>query len=262
MGDNLYNRTGDTYDATRRADPLIAQRLLDLLNPSPDGIYLDLGCGTGNYTIALAAHGGHWVGADISETMLDTARRKSHDIEWHLTDAAALPFQASTITGAVCILATHHFHNRAAVFRELRRVLQDEARVVLFTGDRDQMRGYWLNHYFPKAMAKAIQQMISVTELEKELTAAQIQVVQRDAFHVPDDLQDLFLYSGKHRPQLYLHPAVRAGISTFASLADSAEIKEGCRQLESDIRTGHVHDVIKSYENQLGDYTFLVGKAI
>jgi hypothetical protein len=111
-------------------------------------------------------------------------------------------------------------------------------------------------------MAKAIQQMISVTELEKELTAAQIQVVQTEAFYVTDDLQDLFLYSGKHRPQLYLDPAVRAGISTFASLADSAEIKEGCRQLEADIRTGHVHDVVKTYENQLGDYAFLVGKAM
>ena len=49
----IYERIGQTYDETRKADPEITNQLLTLLNPSPEGRYLDIGCGSGNYTQAL-----------------------------------------------------------------------------------------------------------------------------------------------------------------------------------------------------------------
>ena len=74
----LYDRIGREYDATRRADPRIAQRVFSLLNPSKGGKYLDLACGTGNYTIALRNMGLMIRGMDQSELMISRARKRPH----------------------------------------------------------------------------------------------------------------------------------------------------------------------------------------
>ena len=77
----LYDRIGVGYDGSRRADPSIVDDLAGRLSPRTDGRYLDLACGTGNYTRALAARGGDWTGVDASRTMLDAARAQSDEID-------------------------------------------------------------------------------------------------------------------------------------------------------------------------------------
>ena len=49
----IYNTIGKTYDTTRKADPEIAQKITRLLCVEPQKTYLDIGCGSGNYTGAL-----------------------------------------------------------------------------------------------------------------------------------------------------------------------------------------------------------------
>jgi ubiquinone/menaquinone biosynthesis C-methylase UbiE len=56
----LYDLIGSTYARSRRADPAIAQTLARELRLAPSGAYLDLACGTGNYTVALSGLGGEW----------------------------------------------------------------------------------------------------------------------------------------------------------------------------------------------------------
>ena len=78
----LYDKIGSGYDITRRADPFIVSRLGHYLLAKSDGRYLDIGCGSGNYTIALHKLGLTISGIDISETMLGHAHRKSSEIDW------------------------------------------------------------------------------------------------------------------------------------------------------------------------------------
>lgn len=80
------------------------------------------------------------------------------------------------------------------------------------------------------------------------------------ALPVAPDLQDLFLYSGKQRPELYLNPAVRADISTFASLADPEEVREGCERLEADLRSGRFARIAARYSDREGDYLFAIAE--
>ena len=49
--------------------------------------------------------------------------------------------------------------------------------------------------------------------------------IHTEPYELSDALQDLFLYSGKHRPALYLDPRIRAGISTFAALAEPDKVE-------------------------------------
>ena len=162
----LYDRIGVGYDATRRADPYLVDRLADLLGVRADGAYLDIACGTGNYTTALSGRGGRWYGLDRSGTMLATARSKSSAVRWLQGDAAHLPFPDRAFTGALCTLALHHLGDLRPVFAEVRRVLADGP-FVIFTSDPDLMRAYWLNHYFLEMMRRAIGGMPPVGQDER-----------------------------------------------------------------------------------------------
>jgi ubiquinone/menaquinone biosynthesis C-methylase UbiE len=72
---SLYDVIGATYTRSRRADPAISRALAQELQLTPSGAYLDLACGTGNYTVALSSLGGAWSAIDVSEVMLAQARR-------------------------------------------------------------------------------------------------------------------------------------------------------------------------------------------
>ena len=78
-----YDRTTmpSAYDAGRGYPPAVLESWLRTiaapLAGDHNGDILDLGCGTGRYTAALAAHfGARAVGVDPSEKMLAEARRK------------------------------------------------------------------------------------------------------------------------------------------------------------------------------------------
>ena len=257
----LYDRIGEGYDATRRADPFLTGRFRELLAVRAGGEYLDLACGTGNYTVALAASGGRWSGVDCSTAMIAAARAKSGLVRWHVADAAALPFPAGATDGVICVLAVHHFPNRPAVFAEVRRVLRCGQRFVAFTADREQMRHYWLNRYFPVAMALSIDQMPDLAELEGQLRQAGLMPLAGEPYSVHPDLQDFFLYSGKHAPERYLDARFRAGISTFTALASPTEVEGGCQLLADDVGSGRIQEVIAVTGSSAGDYTFVVAEA-
>jgi ubiquinone/menaquinone biosynthesis C-methylase UbiE len=255
----LYDQIGVGYDTTRRADPRIVQTLLDLLDVPAGSSCLDVACGTGNYTIALAEAGLTLTGVDVSQEMLTSARAKPSAVRWVHGDATALPFADGEFQVAVCTMALHHFRQPERAFREIGRVLGN-GRLVFFTADREQMRRYWLNVYFPKAIERATLQMPPVEQSLQQLAAAGFEQVRLEPWSVTPDLQDLFLYAAKYRPELYLEPRVRAGISTFANLADTDEIEQGCARLAADLTSGRFAEVLAASEHEGGDYLFLVAE--
>ena len=83
MATALYDRIGVGYDTTRQADPYLLSRLIHYLRPRADGLYLNVGSGTGSYTIAMHQAGVPIRGLEISPTMLARAKEKAPAIAWH-----------------------------------------------------------------------------------------------------------------------------------------------------------------------------------
>jgi SAM-dependent methyltransferase len=255
----LYDRIGTQYDVTRRADPYLVGRLIHHLNATSTGEYLDMACGTGNYTIAVAQTGIRVHGIDQSWRMIAVAREKSRTVTWHIGNVEALPFADGVFAGVLCTLAIHHFQALQPAFQEVFRVLAP-GRFVLFTSTAEQMRGYWLNAYFPTAMARSITQMPSLPAIMQALRQSGFTSIHTEPYEVQSNLQDFFLYSGKHRPAMYLDPSMRAGISTFAALADASEVEDRCQRLFDDIESGRIAEVIAMYRHAQGDYLFVVAE--
>ncbi|BAT51711.1 putative MerR-family transcriptional regulator [Nostoc sp. NIES-3756] len=253
----IYEQIGKGYDLTRRADPYITSRLAQHLQIKPDGLYLDVACGTGNYTVALAEFGGIWQGIDQSSLMIDAANNKSHAVDLLVGSVESLPYSNQSFSGVLCTLAIHHFADIISAFQEIYRVLAN-GKFVLFTATPEQMQKYWLIEYFPEAISKASQQMPSLDSVKSALDKVGFKSIQIEAYSIHQDLQDLFLYSGKHRPELYLDANIRSGISTFSGLASVDEITNGCQKLATDINSGFIKEVVHKYEHEQGDYLFII----
>ncbi len=145
----IYDEIGKDYDTTRKADAGILSTLNSLLDLEGEKNYLDVACGTGNYTSEISRFGGKWFAFDNSDKMLSEARPKSSQVDWRQFDVTDLGYEPDLFDGAICSLAIHHFASLDKAFREVARVLKSNARFVIFSATPNQMRCYWLNHYFP-----------------------------------------------------------------------------------------------------------------
>ncbi len=256
-----YDVLGEGYNITRQADDYLAERMYALLQAEAGKKYLDVGCGTGNYTIALNQRGIQFTGIDPSEKMLSEARAKNSSIKWLKGRVEELPFNNETFDGVLASLTLHHWQDIDRGFSEIKRVLKPGALFVIFTSSPAQMSSYWLNHYFPELMKKSSAQMPSEAFVTKALVKNGFSVQNTEKYSVDHQLRDLFLQSGKYRPQLYLDPQVRSGISTFADLANAEEVEKGLEMLKQDIASGKIESIIEQYESDTGDYLFIVSRS-
>ena len=256
----VYDLIGNDYNRTRTADPFLVERLFSLLSPDKNSSYLDVGCGTGNYTIAFAAKGYSMYGAEPSEVMLEEAKRKSSCVEWVQAPAENLPFENEFFGGALATLTIHHWKSLEKGFAEIYRVLKKKSSFVIFTSFPEQMEGYWLNHYFPNMLKDSMQVMPAREKVEAALDSAGFTVTVSERYFVQPDLKDLFLYSGKDRPSIYFDEQVRKGISSFSALSNKEEVQSGLQKLSCDLENGSFIKTAQKYNNALGDYCFIVAR--
>ncbi len=255
-----YDIIGVDYNVTRKADPYLFSRLFALLNPVAENLYLDIGCGTGNYTSEFAKKGCKFIGIDPSEEMLEKAKIKDNSITWKTGKAEHIDLPSESVDGIIASLTLHHWQDLKKGFSELNRVLKPNGKIVIFTATPKQMKGYWLHHYFPKMLSDSIIQMPGYDYIESSLNANSLKIHSAEKYFIQPDLQDLFLYSGKHNPELYFENKVRHGISSFSSLANAKEVQQGLILLEKDIKSEKIKTIISTYENTDGDYLFITAK--
>lgn len=255
-----YDQIGVGYNTTRRADHYLLGRMMHFLKADNTGTYLDIGCGTGNYTIEFSKRGVQMVGVDPSEAMLSIARSRSTNVTWKNGKAENIPMEPESVDGVLAILTTHHWTNQDKGYADLGRVMKKGARLVIFTATPEQMRAYWLTHYFPVMLRDSGKHMLPYETIESNLHKAGFTSVSSEKYFVTNDLQDLFLQSGKHNPSIYLDEQVRRGISSFATAKNPEEVSNGLNQLREDIATGKIEEVMKKYESEVGDYLFVAAQ--
>ena len=120
--------------------PLITRsRLREILEPQPGERILEIGPGTGYYTLDLA----DWVGPegevevfDIQQEMLDhTIRRAREHGVWNVTatrgDAQELPYDDGSFDGVILITVLGEIPDQDAALREVKRVLRTSGRLIV-----------------------------------------------------------------------------------------------------------------------------------
>lgn len=111
---------------------LLRQRLesgLAAFGVGPQESVIDMGCGTGNLTLAILSMlgpAGRVRAIDISPKMIEVASAKVHDSRatFHLASAEHLPFEDASSDRIICFSVWPHLRDQDAVGRELARVLR------------------------------------------------------------------------------------------------------------------------------------------
>ncbi|MGH2817366.1 MAG: class I SAM-dependent methyltransferase [Actinomycetota bacterium] len=174
-----YERIAPVYDRGR-AIPLEALdgwrvALSDYLPPAGGGAVLDLGSGTGIFSVALATWFDCWVvGMEPSEAMRSRAMgARSHDRVVYIGGLGQrIPLAASSCGCAWLSTVVHHITDLRACARELRRVIAPGGRVLVRNAFADRTTGVTWLRYFPEGAKLARRRWPTVQMVVERFSAA------------------------------------------------------------------------------------------
>ena len=116
------------------AHPTFLQHLFALTGDVSGSRILDVGCGEGYFSRAMARAGADVTGVDISERMLSLARSRTADlpIDYVIDDAQALnEVRGRRFDGALSILALMDIPDLAATFKAIRHAVHEQGWFVM-----------------------------------------------------------------------------------------------------------------------------------
>ena len=225
-GSTVYDDIGDGYARRRRPDPRIARLVTQALGDAETVI--NVGAGTGSYEPEDRVV----VAVEPSSTMVRQRPRSSAPVI--RAAAEALPAEDRTFDVATAFLTIHHWQDRAAGYRELRRVAD---RTVVLTYDPDVHAQLWLvQEYVPEVAELDRRRGFTLAEVVDALEPADIVPVP-----IPADCTDGFLMAFWRRPEAYLDPTVQQTTSGLA-FSDPTRLRQGLDRLRADIASGAWHE--------------------
>jgi SAM-dependent methyltransferase len=219
-----YDASRAAYTATRRADPRIAAAIERALGDART--VLNVGAGAGSYESPER----EVTAVEPSATM--RALRPPGAPEAIDARAEELPFDDGSFDAATAILTVHHWSDPARGLRELRRVARGP--VVLLTFDPHESEAFWLvRDYLPEIGAIDRARFLTVPATIEAL-GGQAEV---ERVPIPHDCRDGFLGAYWRRPERYLEPAAKPGISCFGELDDDV-LERALERLRNDLDSG------------------------
>jgi ubiquinone/menaquinone biosynthesis C-methylase UbiE len=116
---------------------------------------LDLGCGTGRFSIPMATRlRFRIIGADSSMEMLEKAKEKdtANSVQWDLEDAQYLTYPEDSFDGVFMSHLLHHVDDPRQVLGECWRVLASPGVVLIRYGAIEQIRDDVEHTFFPEVL--------------------------------------------------------------------------------------------------------------
>ena len=102
-----------------------------------DAIVLDLGCGAGIQSIAIAKQGPFVIGLDISITKIKGAKMArdrfalADKVNFIVADMSALPFRKNSIDAAVSFAVFQHLNKPFEVVKQLSKILTPKGKLII-----------------------------------------------------------------------------------------------------------------------------------
>jgi len=142
-GKQVYNVIAEEYDvrfsaetpSDKRFNEMEMNFILGKLKPEDE--VLDLGCGTGRFTVPMAERANRVTGLDLCPAMIEKAREKTLQrglrVEFREGDMTSLQFADKSFDVVTSMVALMHIplDQRQAVFSEAARVLKPGGRMII-----------------------------------------------------------------------------------------------------------------------------------
>jgi ubiquinone/menaquinone biosynthesis C-methylase UbiE len=132
-----FTRQAETFSSsTAITDAALTQRFVDALGEAAGGSVLDVACGPGILSAAIAKSARDVVAFDLTPQMLNKAVQRCNEaglgnVSFREGTANELPFANAAFDAVVTRLSVHHFERPAQVMSEVFRVLRPGGRFVV-----------------------------------------------------------------------------------------------------------------------------------
>ena len=226
-----YDKTDipSSYDAARERDPAtlaiwLSQFAAHISTEAVSSV-LDLGCGTGRFSTALASQfDASVIGVDPSEKMLAQARKKIGDsrVSFIRAPAEHIPVADDSVDMVFMSMVLHHLTDWSAVADECHRVLNVPGYVALRNSTSDQGESFPYINFFPGVHAVIRRYQPSADNISSLFVAAGFEQVAHEVV-----IQDM-------APNWcsFLEKTKRRADSLLARLPDS-DFEAGIRALDA-----------------------------
>jgi SAM-dependent methyltransferase len=226
----IYDRIGAGYTRSRRPDPRIAAQLREALGSATTVV--NVGAGSGSYEpddLTVVA---------VEPSVVMISQRPGGATPIVRAVAESLPFADAAFDAGMAVLTVHHWHDAAGGLRELRRVVRGA--IAVLTWDQVIFEGFWMVADYVPASRQLDRQLPAPEAIAGFLGGGAVVPVP-----VPADCLDGFYAAWWRRPEAYLDPALRSGISGLARL-DDHDVEPGIERLRLDLQTGAWHERYQS----------------
>jgi len=221
-----------SYDAGRGYSPAMLALWLDRISKcAPRGKLsriLDLGCGTGRYSAALANHfDARVIAIDRSAKMLAEARKKSAPRIAHArANGESLPLRDASIDMVFMSMVFHHFDNPLRAMCECRRVLRACGTVCLRAATVNRIGTYPYVPFFARSRAILEATLQMQERIEAIFHEAGFELMRHELVR-NEVASNWRIYADK----------IAAGADSILAQLSEAEFREGMRLLRQHAAT-------------------------
>ncbi len=143
---------------------------------------VDIGCGTGRYSAALANHfDARVIALDPSEKMLAEARKKkSEKVRYEQASGETLPLADTSMDLAFMSMVFHHFTRPDRVAHECRRVLRPNGAICMRAGTIERIGSYAYVPFFPASQTMLSKSLTSQARIESIFAAARFRLIAHE----------------------------------------------------------------------------------
>ena len=192
-----FARQAQTFDAwAQRTDDQVAVRFRAALGDAQRGHLLDVACGPGVVTAAIAPGARSVMAFDATAAMLDKARTRCAkaglaNVAFERGDAEHLPFADGRFDGAVTRLAIHHFADPPCALAEMFRVLRPGgiAVVVDVVSSEDRAESD-LHNAIERLRDPSHVRMLPASELDAAVVGAGFALLGHDTWDMPREFDE------------------------------------------------------------------------
>jgi ubiquinone/menaquinone biosynthesis C-methylase UbiE len=245
--EDSFNQMAPIYDAYRGVDAQVLEYLSKRVKTRASGrgqALLDIGCGTGRYSIQLAkVYGLQLTGVDVSEKMLNQAREKHPSGVWLLKSIEEAGFGDGSFDFILMSYVIHHLKNYPRTLSDCHRYLRPGGALFIVTDSHEQFHHSYYHQLVPRIQEIDLNRFPDIDTLCDTLTRTDFKVDVAE-------LSNRMTVSSSRDVEDIVEKTRRRCFSTLTYLTDD-ELETGVKKLEvyllNELRKGPiVEDRIKT----------------
>jgi len=201
-----YNKIATKYALHREIHPEVMKNLIVVGKIGVDTRVLEVGCGTGNYIIALQSISGCFChGIDPSRGMLSIAAERLETIDFRQGNVRNMDFPDDFFDLVFSVDVIHHINDCPEYFWKANRILRKGGKVCAVTDSEWIIRNRRpLAVYFPDTVEVDIERYPRISELREMMSNAGFEGIKENIVEFSYQLNNIQAYQDKSFSSLHL----------------------------------------------------------